>query len=114
MLAFLLAAQLIVAAPEPVQPTPQDWQTINALVAPTHAPLKPWTHLVIASSVVAHMADLSTTSWAMGKGGIAVGVNYWLLRIHEQNPKMVLVLGILQTVAVGWVAHRNAQTLGLR
>ena len=134
MISLLLASQLILAAPVP----PVDWQTINALIAPTHAPLKPWTHLVIASSMVAHMADLSTTSWAMGKGGhmeanpilrpfasdpvalavakggLAVGLNYALLTLHEKKPKTVLVAGIAQTLVFGWIAHRNAQALGLR
>ena len=130
---LILLALLALASPAGAQtPTPAEWAAINTLIAPTHAPLKPWTHLVIASSMVAHMADLSTTSWAMGKGGyreanpvlkpfagdpvalalakgsLAVGVNYYLLRLHERKPKTVLVIGIVQTLAVGYVAHRNA------
>lgn len=115
-------------------------EIVQAIVARPHTPLKHWTHAVIASSVIAQMSDLSTTSWAMGqsgttyreanpilrpfagdpvalalaKGSLAVGLNYYLLRLHEQKPKTVLVLGIAQTLAVGWVAHRNAQVLGLR
>ena len=92
-------------------------------------------HSVIASSMIAHGADLSTTSWALGKSGSqfkeanpllrpfaddpvklaiakmgsATAANYILLKLHKNHPKLVLTIGIAQTIAIGFVAHRNAQ-----
>lgn len=92
-------------------------------------------HAVIASSMIAHGADLSTTSWALGKNGdrfkeanpllrpfsddpvklaiakmgTATLANYILLKMHVKHPKVVIAVGIAQTIAIGFVAHRNAQ-----
>lgn len=99
-----------------------------------------WVHAAIAASIVASSADLSTTSWAMGRGGgqfreanplmrpfagdpvalavvkmgVATGVSYTLLRLHKRKPKTVLVLALAQTAVSGYIAHRNARQLGLR
>jgi hypothetical protein len=139
-----LPQNCVPAAPSPVVPAPpvtvtlEDWQRLNEFIAPTHGPLKPWTHLAIGSTMVAHFADISTTAWALGKGGyaeanpvlkpfaddpvtlaiakggIATLAAYLMLRLHEGHPRTVIVLGIVQTLALGYVAHKNAQLAGLR
>lgn len=91
-------------------------------------------HIVISSSIIAHGVDLSTSSYAFGKSedfkeknpilrwstddpvkfglakiGLAVGLNYALVRYHKDHPKFVLIMAITQTVAIGYIAHRNAE-----
>jgi hypothetical protein len=92
-------------------------------------------HYSIAASMVAHSADVATSMYALGrdpqryreanpilrpfadqpaafgvvKMSMAVGVNYALLKMHAQHPRLALVASIAQTVAVGYVAHRNAR-----
>jgi hypothetical protein len=99
-----------------------------------------WLHAAIAASIVAHGADLSTTSWALGKAGdryheanpvmkpfagdpttlavakmgSALAVNYALLKLHKRRPKTILAIAVTQSIAIAYVAHRNAALLGLR
>jgi hypothetical protein len=100
---------------------------------PPQAPI----HLLVGAGLVLHAADLSVTSWMLGKEDgrfyeanplmrpfaddpiklavakmtIAVAVNYGILRLYQRNPKTAIVVGILQTIGIGYVAHRNAQLL---
>lgn len=97
-------------------------------------------HAAIAAGIAAHAADLSTTSWALGRVGdrykesnralqwaaddpvqlamakvaLAAGTTYSLVRLHRDHPKLALGAAIVQTVVVSYVAHRNASVLGLR
>lgn len=97
-------------------------------------------HAAIAGAILAHGADLSTTSWAMGRAGhqfreanpimrpfagdpvllagakmgLAVGLNAYLLHIHKKHPRVATALAVGQMIGFGYVAHRNAKTLGLR
>jgi hypothetical protein len=51
---------------------------------------------------------------AVVKMGLAGGVNYAMWRVHQRRPKTVIAVALLQAAAVGYIAHRNATTLGLR
>ena len=103
---------------------------------PSQTPIR----LMISAGVIAHAADLSTTSWSLGRSGdqfreanpllrpfasdpvalavakmsFAVGANYAIFRLYQHKPRLALAMGVVQVVAVGYVAHRNAQLLGLR
>jgi hypothetical protein len=103
---------------------------------PSQTPIR----LVISAAIIAHSADLSTTAFAFGKSGdryreanpilrpfagdpvtlavakmgTAVALNYGLFRLYQHKPKTAIAAGVMQVVAIGYVAHRNAQLLGLR
>lgn len=96
-----------------------------------------FSHAAIASSMIAHGADLSTSSWAFGKNpdkfkesnillkpfsddpiklavvkmGSATVINWILLKHHQKHPKLVTVIGIAQTIGIGFVAYRNSQII---
>ena len=103
---------------------------------PSQTPIR----LMISAGMIAHGADLATTSWSFGRSGdqfkeanpilrpfagdpvalaiskmtLAVGCNYALLRLYQHKPRLAIAMGVVQVVAVGYVAHQNAQLLGLR
>ena len=102
---------------------------------------KTLTHAVIASNIVAHFVDATTTQWAMGynegkgqrlfkeanpimrwaassptKMAIVKGIGastqtYIWVKYHKKHPKKVLVTAILSTALTGWVAHKNAEQI---
>lgn len=100
------------------------------MTAEHHAVL---THAAIAAHVVAQFADVSTTSFAMGRGGFreanpvmrpfagnpirlalvkgayATGTSYLLLKLHRTRPKTAFGLAVLSVVTTGYVARRNAR-----
>jgi len=94
-------------------------------------------HGAIAASMLAHAADLGTTMYALGKDpdhfkeanpilrplsdqpvafslakfGVAVGLNYLLLKQHQRHPKATLIAAIASAVVTGYVAKRNHDLL---
>ena len=79
-------------------------------------------HIALAGVIIAHSADLSTTSWAIGRNpdkfreanplmrpfaddpiklavvkmGTAGSINYMLFRLHKNHPKLTLILAVIQ------------------
>ncbi len=92
-------------------------------------------HAAIAAHVIAQFADLSTTSYAMGrggfyehnpimrpfagspvklalvKGGYAVGTSYLFLRLHRTRPKLAFALAAGHAVFTSIIAARNARLI---
>lgn len=119
MIAALLALQLAVAATPAAPELPDHW----------------WADAALFTAGVAATADLSATSWALGRGGfieanpilrpfaddpvkIAVvksavdGASIWvLLKYHKQRPKLVTALALAKAGVSAYVAHRNARQL---
>lgn len=114
----LLLALLLAQAPQSA-PTPE-----------RHAG---WLHTAIAAHAIAQFADVSTTAWAMGRGGFresnpimrpfagdpvklavfkgtyAVGTTYLFKKMHRKRPKTAFALAAGSAVVTSWVAHKNAQ-----
>lgn len=92
-----------------------------------------WLHAAIAAHVIAQSADLSTTSYAMGrggfresnpvmrpfagdpvrlalvKGGYAVGTSYLFLRLHRTRPRLAFVVATASAAFSSVIAARNAR-----
>lgn len=115
--------------------------TLLLLGRPAPAAAQEWhptvLHVSLGALMVAHGADVSTSMFVFGrdpdnyyeanpilrpftekpiafgavKMGLAVAATYSLLKLHPKHPRMALVVSVVQTVAVVYVAHRNAQQL---
>lgn len=94
-----------------------------------------WLHAAIAAHVVAQAADLSTTSFAMGRGGFresnpmmrpfagdpvrlalvkgayAVGTSYLFLRLHKTRPKLAFALAAGTAAFTSYIAARNSRVV---
>lgn len=91
-------------------------------------------HTAIASNVVAQFADISTTQYALGRGGfreanpflknfsspvkmaivkgsIATGSSYLLLKLHKKKPKTALVLASSLTAFYSVIAYKNSKLI---
>lgn len=96
-----------------------------------------WAHLAIGGVMVLHGADIATTMYCRGartcyeanwllrpfqddpvvfaavKMGVAVGITYALLRLHEQHPRAVLVASVLIGAGIGYVTWQNGRGVDL-
>ena len=93
------------------------------------------THSAIAAAAIGQFTDVSTTMYAMGRGGfeeanpllswaedkpVAMGVvkglvatvtTVTLVKLHARRPKTTLVLALALTALQAWVTWRNAEVL---
>ena len=90
-------------------------------------------HGAIGASIVAHATDISTTMYCRGarkceewnpvlkwaqdepilfaatKMGVAVGINYALIKLHKKHPKVVFTLAVAQTIGYGLLSYHNSK-----